>query len=493
MKWDKTAYAWVGYIDAVEAATQRAIDKGLRIDTSALAHGRCVSVFPIKEKDLRSYQTEGAKFLCSNSSEGALLADDVGLGKTAQALRAARAIGAPTVVVCPSFVRSVWETEVKLWWPEAGEPRMLTGTKSEPLTEYPFTIIHYDVLWAWEKELQGIVKTIIFDEAHYLASEKARRSIAAKTLARTCKFRMGLTATPMTNRIRHLWNVFDTLSEGRFGNFFQFGITYCDGKKEEVTKDRVAWKFDGKSNLEELKKRTSYFMLRRTKTDVALELPDRTRQVLDVEVPKKCQVALDLALRNDQALRKSLDLAADGKIPEVVEMVAEHVKAGHSVIVFSHRKVIAETLATQLNELGCPAITAHGDHVYEERKKRVELAKGRETGALCVTIDAMTTGVSLAFADVAVYAELSWEPHKLVQTEGRLHRHGQKRNVLIQYVVAKGTADEIIRDTLIRKMDTFVEGVGSLDDGLRENLSERSGSAADTLRGLYERMLQEAS
>ena len=84
-----------------------------------------------------------------------------------------------------------------------------------------------------------------------------------------------------------------------------------------------------------------------------------------------------------------------------------------------------------------------------------------------------------------MFAELTWEPHELAQFEARAHRFGQKRSVLIQYVIAKGTTDELIADAVIQKLDTINKVIGESRDGLKEDL-EGSNSPIDPLKALYD-------
>lgn len=514
MRWE--APQWVGYRDAVSLVVDELQAKGLYIEdmpaSAPLRNGVKPSVAKAAVKDLRDYQALGVRFLLEHAAEGALLADDLGLGKSGQLLRTMRALGMPALVVCLASGRSVWgaseSSEVKRWWPEAWPPRVLAGTQPVAKVQHcnrgaclmrcgcagtcckplppslpavPLTVCHYDILHAWAPLLAGI-PVVAFDEIHSLQSEKSRRSGAAREVARAASYRMGASGTPMTNRPKDLWNVCDVLSEGRFGNFFQYCMRYADAHKEQVTETKAAWIFDGASNLEELKKRLASFMLRRTKSDVSIELPERTRQIIEVDIPLKRQVSISDALTDNASLRRALEYAADGKLPQVCDLAQEHAEAGHHVIIWCHRRSIAEDIAERLG-----AVFVHGGQPLAERQRTAEL----HPKILCATMDSVGTGVNfLSYADIGIFAELDWQPHKLVQCEGRQHRSGAKRAVLFQYVIAAGTADEVVRKVVLKKMQAFEEGVGALDDGLRSDLGKDVSEAAQ-LKKMYERLLKQ--
>lgn len=493
MRWDDPNKAWIGYGDAVAVTAARLRARGLKVQGEV--DGRIgIPTMPAASVGLRDYQNKGVEFLISKAKEGVILADDLGLGKGCQAITAARALKRKTVVVCPSFVRGVWDAELPKWWP-AAKTQGLKGVRPSSIEGDPdVVLVHYDILYAWVDALiQWGAETFIADEAHYLMGSKSRRTNAAQKLAATCAYRMLLTGTPMNSKIIDLWAPVETVSPGRFGKWFGFALRYTAARQEQieirvegVKTTRNIWKFDGSSNLDELNARLRYFMLRRLKSDVALELPARTRQILSLEVDKKHIIAPTAALKSDKLLRQALDRAADGKIPQVIDLIDSHITAGHKVVLFSYRKAIASAIldgALQKRPLKAYLIT--GDTPQAKRKKIVADAPD----LLCATMDSTGVGIDLSYADVGVFAELDWVPSKLVQCEGRLHRFGQTRNVLIQYCCARGTGDDLIRRVVLAKLDKFAGAIGKTDDKLHEDLKGLEGSsAAERMQKLYERL-----
>ncbi len=492
--------AWGGYVDAVDAAARRLVAKGVKLDLSPLPEpGKIEGIVlpPIATGDLRDYQKVGVEFMVAHAATGVFNADAVGLGKTLQAIRTARALRGKTLIVSPAFLKGVWVTGLngdKMLTPPtpAGWPgvkcQVLAGTKPDKTPIDPdvhVLIINYDVLHAWVDTLiawQPV--TIIFDEAHVMMSDRARRTRSAEQIARATPNRVLLSATPITSRPRDLWAPLQVMSAWRFGTPFPYYKHHAAAFQEQVTPERIAWNTKGASNLDELKRRLSFFMVRRTPSDVKLELPSRQRQVIEVDVQRKYTIALAIALKNEDSLRRALDMAADGKLSDVVSLVAGHVAAGSKVVVGTWRKAVAEVLATTLREAGFEARVITGD---VSRKTRDEILR-KKPQIICATLDSMGMGLDLTFANVGVCAELPYVPSKLVQWEGRMYRFRQTLPTLFQYVIARGTADELVRATCIDKLHLFEQGIGKQDDSLLEDLDAREKTPVEVLRGLYERI-----
>lgn len=471
MRWDAANRVWAGSADAIAIVCEALTVHGIQYQGAKPTPAEeGVKVYHMDER-LRSYQREAVHYLLQRRR--ALLADDMGLGKTCSALSAARVVGAKTLVVCPSYVRGVWANgEIAKWWPNTKVfcPQGIKKTRDIP-ADTDIVVIHYDILSAWRKVLADWNSAVvILDECHALMNEGSVRSKAAKEVSARASYVWGLSGTPLTNRPRDLHNVVDTICPGRFGKFFDFGLRYCDAHKESVTPTKTVWKFDGASRLEELNARLKFFMLRRLKHQVALQLPPKTRQVVRLDVAANGAWA---ASTNRAEMRAHLNAAADKKLPEALEMIQQHAKEGHRVVVFAYRRAVAEMAVSDSREAGIPCELVHGGVPTLRRGAAIENAKSAAGGhILAATIDSSATGIDLSYADVAVFLELTWEPHELLQAEARLHRFGQVKNVLIQYMIAQGTADELVADTVLRKLDVFESAVGPTGEALQESFAE---------------------
>ena len=441
----------------------------------------------------RQYQVDGIHFLADHARAGALLADELGLGKTCQAILAATLARATRVlVVCPNAVKLNWACrEIPKW---CADPTIYIGEGGKtpiyrdialkklqsPKIDGPcWLVLNYDILLAWMSraaiEKWKPFDLVIFDEVHFGQSPKSRRSKGMRLARARSTLAIGLTGTPLTNRPKDLWNVVDVLSPGRFGPFFPFALRYCAAFQKHIigqTDAKVVWDYSGASNQKELHRRLEHFMLRRTVEGVHMELPQRSRQIIELEVPRAAQQPYTVnTLRDSKALRSILDVAADAKLPRALELVLEHASAGHNVVAFTHRRLVAEQVVDAAAAANLSTELIYGGVPLKERALRI----ARKPSVLACTIESCSTGIDLTFADVGVFLELVYKPHELIQAEGRLARFGQQRPTLFQYVVAVGTLDELIASSVIAKIDTTTEVIGNpgAAENLREDLSNR--------------------
>jgi SNF2 family DNA or RNA helicase len=475
----KDSSGWLGYRDSM-AGLLSAVGAGKEAEKLAAWDPPALGIAPA---GLHPYQWEAVWKLAGRVDEGALLADDTGLGKSATALSLAKYLGAPkTLIVCPSFVRGVWgssqHSELKRWWPEAWPPFECKGTKGGHIPAAAKVVVcHYDILYAWVGDINlWAPEFAVFDELHLVGNSISRRAQACKQLEVTR--RLGLTATPMTNRPKDLWNPVDTISPNRFGRDWDYFFRYCAPEKVQVSEFKQVWNLDGASHTEELAKRLSFFMVRRTKAEVALELPPFTRQILTNPAGRKDHKAaanIEAVLAGGKlAIRGALGVVGDHKIDWACEVIAGHLAADHSVVCFTYRRELAERICGRLQSDGHDCSYVHGGLDIEARQGVIDV----KPQCLIATIDSVGVGVSLAYADVAVFAELDYVPAKLLQAEGRLYRQGQTRTVTIQYLVAEGSVDEWIADAVLGKLGVAASVVGDDGSGLAGALGETSEDEA---------------
>lgn len=457
----KNGNSFVGYPDAVEAFAQRIS----ATKTAILVDRRSAYLpFAYKNRLLRDYQAAGVTFLMHHAPSGAFLADDVGLGKTAQTLFTIKYLGAKKIlVVCPAIAKHVWEREAAKW---LGMPSVVIQGKGNAVTlqKNALNIFNYEILHSYTPQETDL---IILDEAHYLSNERSRRSQAAKAWAEKASAKIALSATPMTTRVRDLWNVVDTISPNRFGKFFPFARLYAGAHQATVNRQgTTVWIFDWPKSmtdrqreeralyLQELNLRLPFFMLRRTKAEVMSELPERARQIIEIDVPDTSLLTSALETEDRRIWRKALDLAGAGKVPEIALWAKDIVGANHQLILVTHLRSTAARLAKLLR---CPYITGE-----MQPDDRVALVSSKPD-VLVATIDSMTVGIDLSYADTLAFVDLDYVPSKLLQMEGRLHRMGQKRNVGIYYFVAKRTVDERVRAVVLERLEMYEAVLGDVE------------------------------
>ena len=433
------------------------------------------------------YQVEGVDALqvFLTKHMGALLADDMGLGKTAQALELInRTQPMHVLVVCPSSVKINWLRECDLWLDHDYTYHLISGRGVKTFTpDFPLvSVINYDLIHHTDfKDCE--YDLIIFDEAHYMKNPKAKRTKSCMKI-RTEK-RLLLTGTPIVNRPKELWQLLLLCDVVDKGAYRRFAVKYCASFKEWIYipggngKRKQVWNDDGSSNLEEL----SYWlrqlcMVRRLKKDVLTDLPEKTRQIIELpwaggkpdylrdeytravaKMKDDTQVAFEeiSLLRHETALEK---------LPQVIDFISYALQSSDKIVVFAHHRDVIEELMMQFTNIATHLV---GGMTAEQKQESVNIFKEKDHIRLFFgQIQAAGTGVNglQEVCDHAIFVELPWSPSELSQAEDRLHRIGQTGNVLVQHLVFENSLDCKIAKTLVRKqklIDTAVDADVGVD------------------------------
>ena len=392
LKWTRDG-VWVGYADAVALMTQRLeAAKIVKVVGPRPTPRDPLSVkalnfqLPEECKPLRDFQKAGVSFLLDTMREGSLLADGMGVGKTAQALAAiAEGLDLPAVIVCPANVKTGWRDEAKRLGLDV---HLLFGLSPPDDAQIEksdgIVALNYELVDKWLPHLKN-VGTVVFDEGQMLTNEKSKRSKACRALAKRARYRAVLTGTPFLNRPIELWNVIETISPGRLGGWMPFAKRYTGAFQDEVPvrggeegETQKVWNVKGASHTDELRERMRHFMLRRTKQDVKLELPSKTRQLLEIDVSKQYRNPDKWwSLENTNTAQIALGLAAEGKVDAALDLAREAIKSNSSVILFMHRKEVAKILRKRLAKEGIKAFMLTGDETPARRQQNAEEARAQ--------------------------------------------------------------------------------------------------------------------
>ena len=474
--WDGPSKAWSGPREAVlEVINTLSRAKIIVVDECHLASAPRIADELVD--GLYDYQAVGVRFLIDSlrCRGGALLGDDMGLGKTAQTTRAIQTLApASTLILCPAVVVKHWLQEWKKWTGteadelgrklsrDEGGGRLVTFGPGSPSR---VIVGSYDTFRALRTKYPlSLATMIVLDELHYLASPKAQRSKAVREYVAECRKHhfpthvIGLTGTPMTARPRDLWHPLDVIYSGRFGHRFGFEKRYCDGRWEEIRGlEKPVWAADGQSNLEELGRRLqSGVMLRRVKSEV-LELPDRQRILLPVEMPPAARRAVAKAsssLGLDRDVGKLLSVVEEYKLAAAAELATDLLAQGRRPLILTLRRETAHKLG---EKLGAPVVTG-----AVVPGKRAAILSGAPCGV--ATIYSVTTGINLTEYDTVIFVGLDWVPSTLLQAEARIHRIGQDKSVLFYYLIGLGTIDEVVQSRVLERLDAFSTVVGNAAD-----------------------------
>lgn len=446
--------------------------------------------------ELMPFQKAGVKYALE--AKRLFFADQMGLGKTMEALATLKATGSfPALVVCPKAVKLNWKRELKKWikniqvkvidW-KSGVPKQ--RVKKRP---YDIIILNYDVLSKYKDELfqKYDFKAVIFDEAHKLKNPKAKRTQAALDMAPGLEYIFMLTGTPILNRpfeIVTQLQILDRLKD--LGGRWPFIKRYCD-----VKMTKYGPTFKGGKNLTELNTRMrSLCYIRRLKTEVLTELPEKMpatmipleladrqrydnveqdlmfwlleKEMLKGEKKTKDEIEGQRKMQGEQLVRIEAlkQVAAQEKLPGVIDWVKDFLESGEKLVVFAHHKEIQEAIADEFK--GCARIKAQMSEEY--RQGEVDRFTDDDKCKLMVaSLTAGSEGINLQIANNVAFVELGWNPAIHEQAESRCHRIGVKDAVNCYYLLAERTIDMDIAE-LIEQKRAVVDQVTDGTEGTRE-------------------------
>lgn len=452
-----------------------------------------VSYWDPPGRALFGHQVEGAVRLAT--SEGGICADQMGLGKTTTAIVAAetyaRAEGkleAPRLIVAPGFTRDVWKRELLALGAIDRESDFCAVESRNPMhpsfrpREARWWFVHYDVAHAWASRLvtnsRGKPLVAIVDEAHWVKNGKAKRTLGTLACAGAAQARILLTGTPMANRPAELWSLL-TLADGTrsWGSPVEFRQRYCGAY------------FDGHwvdgahpTNTGELQQRLSARYFRREITDVGIELPALSREVLEVTMSdadrlehietthdvggmQRILEAFDRGAFGTEVLRalhRLRQLTSGVKFATTLAHVRSCVEQGEPVVVFCWERRTAHKLAAMLaDDAGAAAaFVVTGDDEQRERDDMVRRFQAGERMAVIATYGALKEGVTLHRSRVVVLHDLSWVPSDVLQAEARIHRLGQTRGCVSYWPMVRDSFDSLLARHLAHKGASIAAAIG---------------------------------
>ena len=389
-----------------------------------------------------------------------ILADQMGLGKTLQALLYLQNYRnkCPAIVVCPSTAKWVWMGQAK---EHVGmKSRIINGKQAKKLkTERSLIIINYEILEAWVSFLKKLKpKTIILDEAHYTKNSKAIRTKAVQALCKNVPHIIAISGTPIVNRPKEIYNTLKILDPIKWKYYVSFAEKYCDRK---FAFWGGGWDDNGCSNpktLGKLLRRTC--MIRRLKKDVLKELPPKTRVVIPLPLsnPKEyIRAESDFAgwlketapekvagaMKAMQLVKVGalLTLAAQLKMKSVITWIGDFLEeTDEKLVLFAEHKIIIKELYDHYSKI---SVVLDGSTPQNKRKNVVEqFNDNKKTKIFIGNIIAAGTVISLKASTLA-FIEMNPVPGNHTQAEDRIHGigRGTKKNALIYYLVTKGTIE----------------------------------------------------
>lgn len=442
-------------------------------------------VLPGVAARLYPYQVEGVAFLAAAGR--ALLADDMGLGKTLQAIAAAAVLRehdgvCRALVVCPASLKHQWQREVKRF--TGVEAAVVHGPPAARAALYrqraPFTMVNYELVLRDAEVIQAELAPdlLILDEAQRIKNWRTRTAAAVKTL--DTPFAFVLTGTPLENRLEDLYSLMQVVDSRVLGPLWRYLLDY------HITDERG--RVLGYRNLARLRRRLEPVMLRRDRTIVRDQLPERIDTQLDVELDRRQRTLHDEAMACAgqfakiaekrpltpseehrlmaalQAARMACNAAGlvDGetvgspKLDELASLLEELcVDGGRKIVVFSQWERMTRMAGEVARNLGLGVVRLHGSVPTSQRAELIDRFRDDPSVQVFLSTDAGAVGLNLQTASVLINLDLPWNPAVLEQRIARVHRLGQVEPVQVVLMVARGSYEARIAGLIAAKRDLF--------------------------------------
>ncbi|MEA2061380.1 MAG: DEAD/DEAH box helicase [Thermodesulfobacteriota bacterium] len=424
--------------------------------------------------ELRNYQLDGINWMncLSDWGVGACLADDMGIGKTMQALAMLikHAPQGPSLVIAPTSVCANWIDEANRFAPSLN-PVLFGGNKRKKILKdigsFDVVICSYGLIQ--QKKGAAMLsevpwQMVVLDEAQAIKNFATQRSRSVMELR--AAFKVILTGTPIENHLGELWNLFQFINPGLLGSLEQFNENFAVPIEKEG--DAQAGK--------DLKRLIQPFILRRTKAQVLEELPPRTEILLDIDLSKE-ELAFYEALRQQALERLSSDDETHGgqkhlkilaeitklrqacchselvnkeisipssKLAVFSEILGELITNGHKALVFSQFVGHLSIVRKYLDKSRIKYQYLDGSTPAAQRQKAIHGFQSGEGDVFLISLKAGGVGLNLTAADYVIHLDPWWNPAVEDQAADRAHRIGQRRPVTIYRLITRGTVEEKI-------------------------------------------------
>ncbi len=420
---------------------------------------------------LRPYQQTGVDFLCN--AKKALLADDMGLGKSVQALQTLITLGTErNLIICPATLKLNWDNEFKKHFNI--DPIIISGNAAQRKEKWnsvgKYFIANYDILARDWMDMPKEWDAIVCDEAVYLKNHSAQRTKLVKKLKSDVK--IALSGMPIENQLMDLHSIIDWIRPEIIPSLYRFKGRYVD----------YAWNGSilGYKNIDELHMMTSPFILRRKKENVLKELPPKIHTDFPLEMDIKSKRAYKAIVNefiqwlNEQtgknwhasALEKIIRLRQFVEFPEIVgfdnlvniklQWLKDAYQNVGKLVVFTYFRGSVNLLQKEFNT----DFILTGGTPQDERIPMVDRFNEAESGMFILT-DAGKFGLNITGASHIANFGYFYNPATMIQREDRLHRIGQKDtvNVMNPYII--NSIDEGIRDIFLKRAasaNDFMDG-----------------------------------
>ncbi len=428
--------------------------------------------------ELRPYQHIGFSwlmFLAEHNFNG-LLADDMGLGKTLQTLAFIQAqkelgdAGHTNLIVAPTSLLGNWVAEAQKFTPSL-RVGVMTGPNRQKLYtnfgDYDLIVTSYGVISRDFVNLsQKDIHLLVLDEAQAIKNRKTQVAQITKRLS--SKHRLCLSGTPVENHLGELWSIFDFLMPGFLGSEKQFQQHY----QWPIEKQQ------DQAKLKQLQARLAPFVLRRTKTEVAQELPEKNEIIKYIDLhDEQATVYESIRLTMSEEIRQAMKNQRNNQIlignallrlrqvcchPQLIDLnsidttagsakldwlrnaLPNLVEEGRRILIFSSFTKMLDMVAQTLTDLEIDFYQLTGQTPPNKRTEMIAEFQDEKKPVFLISLKAGGAGINLTAADTVIHYDPWWNPAAEQQASDRAHRIGQNKQVFVYKLITRGTVEEKI-------------------------------------------------
>ncbi|WP_235357324.1 DEAD/DEAH box helicase [Arsukibacterium sp. MJ3] len=428
---------------------------------------------------LRAYQQQGLNWLTflKQYGLGGILADDMGLGKTLQTLSFILKqyqqgdLKQPALIVCPTSLLGNWQQEARRFTPDL-KVLQIYGPKRRPLFDelgdYQLIVTSYPLL---VRDIalyrQHRFSVVVLDEAQHIKNAGSQAAQSVRVLHRD--FSLALTGTPLENHLGELKSLFDFVLPGLLGTEQHFSQVYRKPIEKHGDAERA----------HVLRQKIAPFMLRRTKSQVATELPEKTEivQLLELEADQRnlyesirlimetkvrelfvrkgvaaSQIEfLDALLKLRQVccdarlvpIEQAQSVRHNAKLQWLRDTLPEMLEEGRRILLFSQFASMLHLIEQELQYMGISYSKLTGQ--TKQRQQQIDAFQQGETEVFLISLKAGGTGLNLTAADTVIHYDPWWNPAAEQQATDRAHRIGQDKAVFVYKLIARNTVEEKVQ------------------------------------------------
>ena len=409
-----------------------------------------------------------------------LLADEMGLGKTCMAIELTNRLNLSKVlIICKASIKVNWVRKLEEWRSLGLDYIQLINKKTDDISPHAnIVIINYDIIshsYMFNQLTHIPWQLIICDEAHYLKNMKAIRTrtvLGKNGLVHHTERTLMMTGTPVLNRPVELYPILKVLSPETiypYKDYMSYAKRYCD-----AWWDKFSFNDKGASHTTELNERLrSGYMIRRTYSEVEMQLPKRRYEMVLIEQTDRIKptlTTLENAERKDFK-RQTLGVDAGGlatlrretaeaKIDATIEKIREYVESVDKIVIFAYHHSVIEKLQKELHKTGYGVITITGDTPTQHRQNRIDdFIKDPSIKVFIGQIQAAGEGIDglQRVCHNVLFIESSWVPGEIAQAIARVWRLGQEHPVLIRFLIWANSVEEHMLRVALDKVKVIRE------------------------------------